>query len=244
MKPDLFMNDLSWYLYQSWQNGTDKMLAYGGGDRGSPLWSAVDCVYMDDNDDINVTRCLIVNVIDNYGDGFCCANGNGYINVSNSYYISNNDSNVISDTNYNNKEYQIPGYVYSTQFMENGVGDVSANASYVFEDGEWIEYCKWGNGFNAEHGCNLNDTYGLSIDIVFVFDSSFAMINDFWIEKIFAKYILTDNVPSDTRVAVITYANSAQINLNLTLNSYQVRRQIDQIRQIYGSQLTSLVYCI
>ena len=215
MEPDRYTNDLSWYMYQNFKNGSQALLDSGGGDLSSPIWKS-DCVYADSDE------CFSFTVVDSYGDGFCCnlANGIGYVNIT-----------------YGNMTQRIYGRIYSDQYVENGVGNIPANETYIFENGEWVQYCRFGDPSPAQ-GCGISSP---SIDIVFVFDTSFSMSEDVWRETLFARYILSDNVPIDTRAAAVTYGTDVERIFNLTQNSESLREELDDIETLRGQQMTSYV---
>ena len=211
IEPDVFPNDISWTVYQQLPGGVLIELESGDGDSNK---------FKSDCYNASSSECFAFTVSDSYGDGFCChpSFGSGYTNIT-----------------YNSQLQQIEGRVYSDEYNNGGYGPYQANETYLFEDGEWVEYCRYGAS-HATQGCDLD----LSIDIVFVFDTSFDLSNDFWREKLFARYILSDNVPDDTRVGSITFATTYTINFNLTQNSEDLRKMIDdETAQEFGQQYTS-----
>ena len=80
-----------------------------------------------------------------------------------------------------------------------------------FENGELVQYCRFGDSSHAQ-GCGLNSP---SIDIVFVFDTSFRWVKTYGMKLYFGKYVLSDNVPIDAHAAAITYGTDVERVFNL-----------------------------
>ena len=186
IEPDSYPNDISLETYE--QSNVSSTLRESGSGNSYDFKSTCIIPTADDS-------CFAFNIYDSLGDCFCCHEvlGSGHMNIS-----------------YDGEIQRLDGRVYSSGYESNGEEGIPANETYLFENGEFVECCRYDASY-ATRWCGLDS----AIDIMFTFDTSFSMDSTVWRQQLFA-------VLSDTRVGY-----EYEINFALTDNLVATRFLID-----------------